>query len=166
MPRGFWCAACGKWHDELALDYGFDEPRNLAELDADERERYATVDGDFVVIAYEDQTDRFMRGVLEIPITDADEVFRYGVWVSLSEASYDAARAAYRDQIAAGPFFGWLCNRLPNYPDTVSLATMVHVRAQFRPTIELEPTDHPLAVEQREGITMSRVEEIIAGVSH
>jgi hypothetical protein len=26
----------------------------------------------------------------------------------------------------------------------------------------LEPTDHPLAIDQREGITLARVEEIIA----
>jgi hypothetical protein len=29
-----------------------------------------------------------------------------------------------------------------------------------RPHIELEPTDHPLAVEQRRGITVARVIEI------
>jgi hypothetical protein len=28
------------------------------------------------------------------------------------------------------------------------------------PYIELEPTDHPLALEQREGITMERVKEL------
>ena len=38
---------------------------------------------------------------------------------------------------------------------------MVHLRADgIRPYIELEPTDHPLAVEFREGITMERVQEI------
>jgi hypothetical protein len=30
-----------------------------------------------------------------------------------------------------------------------------------RPTIELEPTDHPLAVEQRKGITLARAWEIV-----
>lgn len=45
--------------------------------------------------------------------------------------------------------------------ETVSLKTMVHPRADgIRPYIELEPTDHPLAVEFREGITMERVQEI------
>lgn len=38
---------------------------------------------------------------------------------------------------------------------------MIHPRADgIRPYIELEPTDHPLAVEFREGITMERVQEI------
>ncbi|TCI65203.1 hypothetical protein EVJ21_00995 [Exiguobacterium sp. SH0S2] len=30
----------------------------------------------------------------------------------------------------------------------------------MRPFIELEPTDHPLAAEQREGITRERIEEL------
>ena len=32
--------------------------------------------------------------------------------------------------------------------------------------IELEPTDHPLAVEQREGITLARVIEFAERVLH
>ena len=35
-----------------------------------------------------------------------------------------------------------------------------------RPYIELEATDHPLAVEQREGITWERVQEIAEIVLH
>ena len=36
----------------------------------------------------------------------------------------------------------------------------------MRPFIELEPTDHPLAVEQREGIPARRVAEFYALVVH
>jgi len=32
--------------------------------------------------------------------------------------------------------------------------------------VELESTDHPLAVEQREGITMDRVQEIAEALLH
>jgi hypothetical protein len=40
----------------------------------------------------------------------------------------------------------------------LSLKTMVHTQpVGVRPSIELEPTDHPLAIEQREGITVARV---------
>jgi hypothetical protein len=56
---------------------------------------------------------------------------------------------------------------LPGYPDTVNLKTMVHSReVGRRPFIELEPTDHPLAVEQRQGITWARVQEIAELVLH
>jgi hypothetical protein len=36
----------------------------------------------------------------------------------------------------------------------------------FAPLIELEPTDHPLALEQRSGISVDRVAEIYAIMMH
>jgi hypothetical protein len=49
----------------------------------------------------------------------------------------------------------------------LNLKTHVHARpVGQRPFIELEPTDHPLAVEQRSGITMARVREIAAAMLH
>ena len=65
------------------------------------------------------------------------------------------------------PFFGWLCTALPLYPDTLLLKTNVHMRPLGqRPLVELEPTDHPLAVEQRQGIRMTRVIEIAETLMH
>ncbi len=62
--------------------------------------------------------------------------------------------------------FGWLNSRLPLYPDTLNLKTNVHLRAAIRPWIELESTDHPLALEQQEGITLERVQEIAMRLMH
>ena len=61
------------------------------------------------------------------------------------------------------PSFGWLVNRLAHYDETTFLLkTRAHFRpGGQRPTIELEPTDHPLAVEQRNGITLERAWEIV-----
>ena len=56
---------------------------------------------------------------------------------------------------------------MPLYPSTENLKTRVHLRDDgARPYIELEPTDHPLAVEQRNGITADRVAEIYAYYEH
>jgi len=50
---------------------------------------------------------------------------------------------------------------------TVALKTLVHTReVGRRPFIELEATDHPLAVEQRSGISIERVQEIAEAVLH
>jgi hypothetical protein len=47
------------------------------------------------------------------------------------------------------------------YPDNILLKTRVHTRAVgTRPYVELEPTDHPLSIEQRNGIRRSGVREI------
>jgi len=44
---------------------------------------------------------------------------------------------------------------------------MVHTQlVGRRPLVELEPTDHPLAAEQRVGITMARVQEFAEQLFH
>jgi hypothetical protein len=92
----------------------------------------------------------------------------YGVWVSLSEKSFATFRDTYelegREQQA--PFFGWLTAVPPPFPEAL-LKTMVHLRpVPNRPYIELEPTDHPLAVAQKEGISPARVQEIAERLLH
>ena len=64
---------------------------------------------------------------------------------------------------AIGPFFGWLCTRIAYYPaDTCGLKTMAHFQdGNLRPLIVVEPTDHPLAVDQREGITLEKAWQIV-----
>jgi len=45
--------------------------------------------------------------------------------------------------------------------------TRVHLRPPpLRPVIELEPSSHPLAVEQRDGITLPRFHEIALTYLH
>jgi len=65
------------------------------------------------------------------------------------------------------PFFGWLNTALPFYGDTLNLKTMVHLRDDgLRPLVIVEPTDHPLAVAQREGISTETVEEMVSALLH
>lgn len=65
------------------------------------------------------------------------------------------------------PYFGWFSSSLPVYPETLGLKVNVHTRdVGIRPLIEVEPTDHPLAVEQREGVTAGRVTKIAETMLH
>ena len=105
----------------------------------------------------------------KFPVVDGPGPFVWGVWASLSEKSFKRFIELwnYDGRETEPPFFGWLCTRLPLYPDTGLLKTKVHLRpANQRPFIELEPTNHPLAVEQRQGITMARVREIVEPLMH
>ena len=167
MP-GFRCHTCGQWHVELPLDVGYDEPDTLCGLDEDQRSRDVTSDGDFRTWHDTDagETHHFIRGVIEIPAPEIGDVFCYGVWTSLSAASYEQARAADRTNQSAGPFFGWLCNRLPGYPDTAGLKTNVHVRPDHKASIVLHRSTHPLHTEQRDGITLARVQQIVEPILH
>lgn len=111
----------------------------------------------------------FVRGCIEIAVQGENEPFSWGVWVSLSEASYlkwvDCFHLPKRSHV--GPFFGWLNTALSPYPDTANLKTRVHLRDEgIRPFIELEPTEHPLAVEQCNGISVERLASLYALVMH
>jgi len=113
--------------------------------------------------------DYFVRGLVEIPIIGSDEVFAWGVWVSLSKTNFDRACDLWEDEnrVNEPPYFGWFCNSVPGYPETLNLKTRVHSRSVGeRQYVELEPTDHPLAIEQRVGITKDRVREIAEMMYH
>jgi hypothetical protein len=100
----------------------------------------------------------FIRGLIRIPIVGHDEHFEWGVWASLSEDNFwrmgDEWDKAGRETTTP-PMFGWLSTELPIYAEpTLNLRTSVHTQpVGFRPHIDVEPTAHPLAVEQREGVT-------------
>ncbi|MET8380805.1 DUF2199 domain-containing protein [Streptomyces microflavus] len=72
------------------------------------------------------------------------------------------------EQESKKPYFGRLTTDLPVHsPTALNLKTDVHPRPiGRRPFVELEPTDRPLAVEQRTGIAKDRVREIAAAVLH
>ncbi len=163
---GFQCARCGQYHDTLPLAYGPPAPELYYRIPEAERASRCELTSDACVI---DDTYYFIIGNLEIPILDADETFSWDVWVSLSLANFRRACELWETEgrESEPPYFGWLSTSLPVYPETLSLKTHVHTRqVGRRPYIELERTDHPLAIEQRNGITMHRVREIAEAVFH
>lgn len=146
--------------------FGANAPLYFYGIPAEERGERCALDSDTCVV---DQENFFVRGCLEIPVHGETDAFSWGVWVSLSRDHFAEFKACYdtpkRSHI--GPFFGWLSAELPLYPSTENLKTLVHLRDDgIRPCIELEPTDHPLAVEQRNGISVDRVAEIYAFFMH
>lgn len=163
MP-GFTCSSCGAHHDELPLAYSADAPAywspELAgtpgsELSSDQ----CVINGEHF----------FIRGIVAIPILDANETFEWGAWVSVSHSNAIDIIEKW-EQVGrehSNQYFGWLSTELPSYPSTLNLKTNLHTRAVGqRPMIELEPTEHPLAVEQRTGITMARVQELAEQLLH
>ena len=112
----------------------------------------------------------FVRALIEIPVHDAPDSFSWNVWVSLSRDSMRMMTDHWETpgREADPSYFGWLSTELlPYAPTTVNLKTRVHTRPLGeRPVVELEPTGHPLAVEQREGITLTRVQEFAEAYLH
>jgi hypothetical protein len=151
------CTVCGQLHDDLP-DIGADKPDHCWDVPEAERPRRVKLTADTCII---DGAHHFIRGVLEIPVHDQPRCFGFGVWVSQKRENF-LTYLRNPESAAIGPFFGWLCTRIAYYPeDTLLLKTMAHFRSGgLRPTIELEPTAHPLAVDQREGITLAKAWEI------
>lgn len=90
--------------------------------------------------------------------------------VSLSKANFARATELWTspERVQEPPYFGWLSSEVPTYePTTLNLKTKLHSQpVGVRPIAELEPTDHPLAVEQRIGITLARVQAIAEQLLH
>lgn len=157
-PRAYICTVCGQHHGDLP-HVAFDMPLYAREIPEMERPARVFLTDDLCSV---DSEHFFIRGVLEIPVHDYPEEFGFGVWVSQKEENYRAyADSGESNEI--GPFFGWLSNEIAFYPErTLSLKARAHFRGNgLRPFIRLEPTDHPLAVDQRKGIALARAWEIV-----
>lgn len=162
------CRCCGRQFQTLPLDFACEAPTYWNQLSPEERKR-AFLSSDICTIG----EDRFIRGCLEIPVTGRAERFVWGVWSSLSEESLRRAHELWdaveipADEPAR---FGWFSNELKQLyggESTLNLKARVRFRAgNLRPLIELEPSDHALAREQAEGITLERVQEIAAALLH
>jgi len=166
MQYAWTCKCCGKQFSTLPMSFAFDSPLLWDRIPEAERARRTHLDTNFCTV---DNEHYFVRGCIEVPILDQDERFVWGVWVSQSRESFGRARELFHAPVIDNepPRFGWLSNNISVYPSTLHLKTHVHYRAGgLRPLIELEPTDHPLAVEQRNGITAERVQEIAAALMH
>lgn len=154
----FYCSECGKRHD-LPFAYGTTAPTTYSAIPAQEREVRCELTKDICII----DEQFYILGNLEIPIVESSKLFSWNVWVSLSKQNAHRVVELWENPERQNepPYFGWLCTDLTCYPDTLMLKTLVHTReVGKRPFIELEPTEHPLAIEQRNGITIERVREI------
>lgn len=160
----FLCDSCSEIHQGIP-GYGWSCPADYSEIPEAERADRVELTDDTCVI---DQQYFYLRGTLEIPVIDASESLIFGAWVCVTKASFDQYLQVKRTDKwqDEAPLLGLLCTSIKGYPETLDLKTEVHFRGpDIRPTIELEPTDHPLAVQQREGVFMNSLQEIYSHIA-
>ena len=163
--RGFKCATCGKWHEGLP-GWGWDWPAHYDIVPENEREARCFLTTDLCVV---DDKEFYVCGCLELPVVGSDDILSFRVWVSLSEENFFSFQKLIGVAVRShfGPYFGWLDAPIPTYPDTMNMKTMVRIRDNgIRPYIELEPTDHPLSVEQRSGVGNDRIQALYDHFEH
>jgi hypothetical protein len=151
------CSSCGELHNELP-DISSDRPDYYWQVDEKFRDEIITLTEDTCII----DEDYFIRGVIEIQIHDYPERFGFGVWISQKKENFEKY-LEFSDSNEIGPFFGWLSTNLNFYEeDTLSLKTTAHFQGSGkRPLIEVETTEHPLALDQQNGISLERAWEIV-----
>lgn len=172
MTEGYFCTHCGQRHSGPPLSYGFYAPELWFGVPSLVQGLWCQLDEETCVIRnpnFFGEKSYFIKGNIEIPIHENKDSFAYTVWVSLSEKNFRRATQMWNDsnRVNEPPYFGWLSSQVWLYPSTINLKTQVHTReVGLRPLIELEPTNHPLAIEQRQGISMQRVVEIARLFEH
>ena len=165
----FKCSCCGEIH-EGSPSFAFRAPDQYASLSEEQKEKMGMLTPDFCTITHEEGTDRFVRAVLEVPIHGVEEPFLWGVWVSLSEKSFNRYSETFEAPVAGEGFFGWVCNRIDLYPYEHARAADVLVQAgRSRPRVVLhrgDAEDDPLVIDQVNGISVARAQELAERAMH
>ena len=150
------CTNCGKEHEDFPA-LAFSSPTPYNGLTNAEKLTIAELTSDFCIIEYGDQTDRFVRAVLEQKLTDSCQSLEYGVWVSLSEESFEDYKINFNNPDYKAHYFGWFCSQIPEYQDTMNLRTNVITQGgRRRPIIQLQNAndqDNDFVKDYFEGIT-------------
>jgi hypothetical protein len=154
------CRTCGNRHDEVPLSFAADFPDPYANLSRDDRENRAVISSDQCII---DQEQFYLRGCIELPIIDSNDIFLWGVWARVHETDFDQIHdfweKAGRENVI-GPFKGRLANSLSIYADTLNLKLKIEIQPLGqRPLFVLEAPKHPLAEEQRLGLDAAKARE-------
>lgn len=164
MEYSWTCECCGQQFDTLPMDFAFHAPQDWFDIPEAERASRTKLSRDLCMI---DRRKFYVRGCIEVPVSDHAEFLIWGVWVSVSEKIFRYIYDHWDDQEDSRQALpGELCNWPSGYPDSRGIRCDVFLRSgNRRPRIVLEEINHPLSIEQRTGISLKRVKEI-AAASH
>jgi len=153
------CKECNSDISEIPMCFGGSSPALLMVKEEEYNERVEENADQCIV----DEKHFFIRGHIELPVTDTEEFFIWSVWVSLSEQSFDHMSEQWdkEGRENSEPYFGWLMTNLPCYPENLQVKVSVQTQPiGCVPLVFLEPSEHLLSQEQQHGISMNRVQEI------
>lgn len=161
------CECCGKEHEEWP-SLGYSSPSNYNNLSAEEKESIAELTSDFCKIKYSDQTDNFIRCTLTQKVIDHCTNLEYGLWVSLSDKSFDDYTANFINENHEKKYFGWLSNCLPDYENTTNIPTTVYTKKgnSIPEIIPHHNFEHQFVKDYTEGITKKEAERRITQMLH
>lgn len=173
LHSGAWtCPCCGEVHQGL-FDLVSDQPdcwwreghRGLTGEITTDTEDLLTAD-----VCVQDGEHFFVRGDIDLPIIGAPGLkFTFSAWSTLSKHNLQLYLDSLwvNDTAGLGPWLGWLSTSIKGYPETLNLACQIERRqGGDRLDLTILDVDHPLAVEQRDGISFTRILDIYALNDH
>jgi len=98
-----------------------------------------------------------------------DEPLSWGIWVEVSHANWARANELWEDplQHEEPPFSGKLANNIWGCSPTQGLPGLVQLDSPERiPFFTLARSEHPLCVQQREGVSETQVLEWLEPILH
>jgi hypothetical protein len=156
------CPCCEQKFFRLPLAYAFSEPDAWRAIPPQQQSHRGVIGSDSCTF----DGRHFIRGRVVIPVSDTSD-FVWGAWAEVSKESF--ARfgslwdAKVREHEPSMP--GILANDIQLYPTTLGLTCSIRMQNDGRrPHFVIEAQDHPLAQEQRSGITLEHVMKIASQV--
>jgi hypothetical protein len=162
----FTCSECGEIH-RGAPSFAFAQPGQAHILPPADHDARVELSPELCIIRPDDdnpydEARYFLRADLAIPIYGETRPFTWGVWAEVAEDDFYARVDAMENDSRSEPCRGNLAVTLPIYDErdedeeVADLPCTLQWGAKGRPKITLDEGDHPLAVDQREGITEER----------
>lgn len=156
------CSCCGQDHYEWPA-LTFKSPDNYNTLPQKDKNKIAVIDNDFCVITHSDQTDRFIRCTLIQKVIGHCQDLEYGLWVSVSEESFNNYSDNYKNENHVATYFGWLSNDISEYEFKESIPTTIFTQTgNRRPEIvPHKDFDHPFVKDYYSEIPKAEAERRI-----
>jgi hypothetical protein len=152
------CPCCQQQFFRLPLAYAFAEPDAWRAIPAEERSQRGVIGTDSCTF----DGRHFIRGRIVIPVAGTGD-FVWGIWAEVSKEHFARFGSLWDVKVREHepPMPGILANEIQLYPSALGLKCSIRMQNdRRRPSFVIEADDHPLAVEQRAGITLERVTEI------
>jgi len=158
----FKCQHCGEDHEGLPMDIGFARPAAFLAVPPGQRRKRCRFTDDVGII---DGQRYYLRGVLPVPVRDAEREFVWGLWARVNRVDFERVQVLWNvDGSKEPPFTGHLSvEDRTGYEGLDGREVLIQLRsASERPAFRLAAGDeHRLAREQREGMTLHRVVEML-----
>jgi hypothetical protein len=157
------CGICDRIHDSIPMDIAFGKPDPFFDVPESERKDRVWIDSDHNAdLCVIDSTQFYVRSVLPIPVNDGNYQFRFGVWVLVDQDFFVKYIENKEEELRDCVFDAQLATKVPGFKDTRGMkAELKVIRLSDRPLVILSETRHQLGDEQKKGITMERVHQIV-----